>query len=200
MCLCVCPLHTLARHSVSFPNGSVKSRVEVTSKVTFEVTDSSSQGKIRNTRFEFPGSHISRQRRLHGLEPREAPSRRAPCEERSRHTYALPDSKLPSFCGPHHRCTGSRAHQDTMPSPRAPWPALSVVLILLCGRPPAALLCPHPCACYVPSEVHCTFRSLASVPAGISDHVERINLGFVPPLPLRVWLWLSMRGCAFTTL
>uniref|UniRef100_G3U0T6 Matrix remodeling associated 5 n=1 Tax=Loxodonta africana TaxID=9785 RepID=G3U0T6_LOXAF len=38
--------------------------------------------------------------------------------------------------------------------------------------------CPHPCACYVPSEVHCTFRSLASVPAGISKHVERINLGF----------------------
>uniref|UniRef100_H0XYA2 Matrix remodeling associated 5 n=1 Tax=Otolemur garnettii TaxID=30611 RepID=H0XYA2_OTOGA len=38
--------------------------------------------------------------------------------------------------------------------------------------------CPHPCACYVPSEVHCTFRSLASVPAGISKHVERMNLGF----------------------
>ncbi|XP_029786856.1 matrix-remodeling-associated protein 5 [Suricata suricatta] len=66
-----------------------------------------------------------------------------------------------------------------MPSSRAPWPALSVVLILLGGPPPAARACPHPCACYVPSEVHCTFRSLASVPAGISKHVERINLGFV---------------------
>ncbi|XP_042830805.1 matrix-remodeling-associated protein 5 [Panthera tigris] len=65
-----------------------------------------------------------------------------------------------------------------MPSSRARWPALSVVLILLWGHPPAALACPHPCACYVPSEVHCTFRSLASVPAGISKHVERINLGF----------------------
>uniref|UniRef100_A0A8D1QDC1 Matrix-remodeling-associated protein 5 n=1 Tax=Sus scrofa TaxID=9823 RepID=A0A8D1QDC1_PIG len=61
---------------------------------------------------------------------------------------------------------------------RAPWRALSVVLILVWGHPRAGLACPHPCACYVPSEVHCTFRSLASVPAGISKHVERINLGF----------------------
>ncbi|KAL2769037.1 matrix-remodeling-associated protein 5 precursor [Daubentonia madagascariensis] len=61
---------------------------------------------------------------------------------------------------------------------QAPWGALSVVLILVWGHPRAALACPHPCACYVPSEVHCTFRSLASVPAGISKHVERINLGF----------------------
>nr|XP_012314222.1 matrix-remodeling-associated protein 5 [Aotus nancymaae] len=61
---------------------------------------------------------------------------------------------------------------------RAHWGALSVVLILLWGHPGAALACPHPCACYVPSEVHCTFRSLASVPAGIAKHVERINLGF----------------------
>uniref|UniRef100_A0A8C6E7U7 Matrix remodeling associated 5 n=1 Tax=Moschus moschiferus TaxID=68415 RepID=A0A8C6E7U7_MOSMO len=70
------------------------------------------------------------------------------------------------------------AHQDEMPRTWAPWRALSVVLILLWGRPHVALACPHPCACYVPSEVHCTFRSLASVPAGISPHVERINLGF----------------------
>ncbi|NWW42519.1 MXRA5 protein, partial [Pedionomus torquatus] len=33
-------------------------------------------------------------------------------------------------------------------------------------------------ACYVPTEVHCTFRSLAAVPARISKHVERINFGF----------------------
>lgn len=62
----------------------------------------------------------------------------------------------------------------------AHWPALSVVLIVLWGHPRPTLACPHPCTCYVPSEVHCTFRSLASVPAGISKHVERINLGFVP--------------------
>ncbi|XP_036883594.1 matrix-remodeling-associated protein 5 [Sturnira hondurensis] len=62
--------------------------------------------------------------------------------------------------------------------PGAPWRALSVVLIVVWARPPAARACPRPCACYVPSEVHCTFRSLASVPAGISPQVERINLGF----------------------
>ncbi|XP_005406584.1 PREDICTED: matrix-remodeling-associated protein 5 [Chinchilla lanigera] len=61
---------------------------------------------------------------------------------------------------------------------RAPWGALSAVLIVIWSHPRAALSCPHPCACYVPSEVHCTFRSLAAVPAGISKHVERINLGF----------------------
>ncbi|KAM9576400.1 matrix-remodeling-associated protein 5-like [Trichechus inunguis] len=61
---------------------------------------------------------------------------------------------------------------------RARWGALSVVLILLWGHAGDVQACPHPCACYVPSEVHCTFRSLASVPAGISKHVERINLGF----------------------
>ncbi|XP_064134870.1 matrix-remodeling-associated protein 5-like isoform X1 [Loxodonta africana] len=66
---------------------------------------------------------------------------------------------------------------DKMPT-RARWGALSVVLILLWGHSCTAQACPHPCACYVPSEVHCTFRSLASVPAGISKHVERINLGF----------------------
>ncbi|XP_060089902.1 matrix-remodeling-associated protein 5 [Heteronotia binoei] len=56
--------------------------------------------------------------------------------------------------------------------------ALSVVLILSLGFPESTLACPHPCACYVPTEVHCTFRSLVAVPTRISKHVERINLGF----------------------
>uniref|UniRef100_A0A8C8RVR0 Matrix remodeling associated 5 n=1 Tax=Pelusios castaneus TaxID=367368 RepID=A0A8C8RVR0_9SAUR len=56
--------------------------------------------------------------------------------------------------------------------------ALSVVLIVSLGLPQITFACPHPCACYVPTEVHCTFRSLAAVPARISKHVERINLGF----------------------
>ncbi|XP_059857683.1 matrix-remodeling-associated protein 5 [Delphinus delphis] len=83
-------------------------------------------------------------------------------------------SRVPRL--PKDRCPGM-THPDKMPT-RAQWRALSVVLILLWGHPRAALACPYPCACYVPSEVHCTFRSLASVPAGISKHVERINLGF----------------------
>ncbi|NXN00401.1 MXRA5 protein, partial [Sylvia borin] len=56
--------------------------------------------------------------------------------------------------------------------------ALSVVLLLGLGLPPGALGCPQPCACYLPTEVHCTFRSLAAVPARIPRHVERINFGF----------------------
>ncbi|NXM66351.1 MXRA5 protein, partial [Serilophus lunatus] len=56
--------------------------------------------------------------------------------------------------------------------------ALSLVLMLGLGLPPGALGCPPPCACYLPTEVHCTFRSLAAVPARIAKHVERINFGF----------------------
>ncbi|KFP25096.1 Matrix-remodeling-associated protein 5 [Colius striatus] len=58
--------------------------------------------------------------------------------------------------------------------------ALSVVLMLGLGMglSPGALGCPQPCACYLPTEVHCTFRSLVAVPARISKHVERINFGF----------------------
>ncbi|NWR95245.1 MXRA5 protein, partial [Furnarius figulus] len=55
---------------------------------------------------------------------------------------------------------------------------LSVVLMLGLKLPPGTLGCPQPCACYVPTEVHCTFRSLAAVPARIAKHVERINFGF----------------------
>ncbi|XP_055023020.1 LOW QUALITY PROTEIN: immunoglobulin superfamily member 10, partial [Boleophthalmus pectinirostris] len=38
--------------------------------------------------------------------------------------------------------------------------------------------CPRSCACPQPTELHCTFRSLVSVPHNIQPHVERINLGF----------------------
>ncbi|KAH0624673.1 hypothetical protein JD844_032359 [Phrynosoma platyrhinos] len=55
---------------------------------------------------------------------------------------------------------------------------LSMVLIFSLGLPEISLACPRPCACYVPTEVHCTFRSLTAVPTSISKHVERINLGF----------------------
>ncbi|XP_075052579.1 matrix-remodeling-associated protein 5 [Mixophyes fleayi] len=52
------------------------------------------------------------------------------------------------------------------------------VIVISLRFPHSTLSCPHPCACYVNSEVHCTFRSLATVPTGIPKHVERINLGF----------------------
>ncbi|XP_015216958.2 matrix-remodeling-associated protein 5 [Lepisosteus oculatus] len=55
---------------------------------------------------------------------------------------------------------------------------LSLVLITVMAQAHTGVSCPHPCACYLSTEVHCTFRSLLSVPAGLPKHVERINLGF----------------------
>ncbi|XP_051566264.1 matrix-remodeling-associated protein 5-like [Myxocyprinus asiaticus] len=55
---------------------------------------------------------------------------------------------------------------------------IGLMLMLLISVPGSTSSCPRPCACYVPAEVHCTFRSLVAVPAGISTRVQRINLGF----------------------
>ncbi|XP_066455872.1 immunoglobulin superfamily member 10 isoform X1 [Eleutherodactylus coqui] len=38
--------------------------------------------------------------------------------------------------------------------------------------------CPRPCACYVKTEVHCTFRYLNAIPKQIQADVERINFGY----------------------
>ncbi|XP_056157051.1 matrix-remodeling-associated protein 5 [Lampris incognitus] len=63
-------------------------------------------------------------------------------------------------------------------------PAARVVVVLLlpllvAALPPGETLpCPRPCSCPLPTELHCTFRSLATVPRGISKQTERINLGF----------------------
>ncbi|KFO32804.1 Immunoglobulin superfamily member 10 [Fukomys damarensis] len=43
---------------------------------------------------------------------------------------------------------------------------------------PGSRACPRRCACYLSTEVHCTFRYLTSVPNNIPPDVERINLGF----------------------
>lgn len=72
--------------------------------------------------------------------------------------------------------------------------ALSVVLVLALGLPPGALGCPQPCACYLPTEVHCTFRSLAAVPARIPKHVERINFGFVWQLGANSFMLLVQKS------
>lgn len=39
--------------------------------------------------------------------------------------------------------------------------------------------CPRSCSCPQPTELHCTFRSLVSIPSTVSKHVERMNLGSV---------------------
>ncbi|XP_010790195.1 matrix-remodeling-associated protein 5-like [Notothenia coriiceps] len=38
--------------------------------------------------------------------------------------------------------------------------------------------CPRSCNCYQANEVHCTFRSLLSIPSGLPIHTRRINFGF----------------------
>nr|XP_020637564.1 immunoglobulin superfamily member 10 [Pogona vitticeps] len=43
---------------------------------------------------------------------------------------------------------------------------------------PGSYGCPKLCACYVPTEVHCTFRYLGTIPDHIPQNVERINLGY----------------------
>ncbi|XP_069753549.1 immunoglobulin superfamily member 10 [Narcine bancroftii] len=42
----------------------------------------------------------------------------------------------------------------------------------------ACLACPKPCACYTPTEIHCTFRYLNAIPENIQAQAERVNLGY----------------------
>ncbi|XP_053176206.1 immunoglobulin superfamily member 10 [Scomber japonicus] len=51
-------------------------------------------------------------------------------------------------------------------------------LLILAAVLPTSGDCPKPCACYVPTEVHCTFRYLTAIPDHIQPAVERINLGY----------------------
>ncbi|KAM8855976.1 matrix-remodeling-associated protein 5-like isoform 2-T3 [Spinachia spinachia] len=43
---------------------------------------------------------------------------------------------------------------------------------------PMGQACPRSCNCYQANEVHCTFRSLLTIPSGLPLHTRRINLGF----------------------
>ncbi|KAK2856684.1 hypothetical protein Q5P01_005419 [Channa striata] len=38
--------------------------------------------------------------------------------------------------------------------------------------------CPRACSCPEPTELHCTFRSLTTIPRSLNKHVEHMNLGF----------------------
>ncbi|XP_070813990.1 matrix-remodeling-associated protein 5 [Chaetodon trifascialis] len=55
---------------------------------------------------------------------------------------------------------------------------LQTLLVLILLPPVASVPCPRPCSCPQPTELHCTFRSLITIPAAVSKHVERMNLGF----------------------
>ncbi|KAM4693064.1 immunoglobulin superfamily member 10-like [Discoglossus pictus] len=53
-----------------------------------------------------------------------------------------------------------------------------IVSIWFIVLPNSSRACPKPCACYVSTEVHCTFRYLTVIPRQIQTDVKRINLGY----------------------
>ncbi|XP_052456112.1 immunoglobulin superfamily member 10-like [Carassius gibelio] len=53
-----------------------------------------------------------------------------------------------------------------------------VIMLVMVALPVVVRCCPRPCVCHQPTEVHCTFRSLLKLPAGVPKQVERMNLGF----------------------
>ncbi|XP_053315585.1 immunoglobulin superfamily member 10 [Spea bombifrons] len=53
-----------------------------------------------------------------------------------------------------------------------------LMILWLTILPNRSAACPKSCACYVPTEVHCTFRYLTLIPRHIQANVERINLGY----------------------
>ncbi|XP_069649070.1 immunoglobulin superfamily member 10 isoform X2 [Haliaeetus albicilla] len=55
---------------------------------------------------------------------------------------------------------------------------LGTLLALCLATLPGSIACPRLCACYVPTEVHCTFRYFTAIPPHIPPNVERINLGY----------------------
>ncbi|TDH06952.1 hypothetical protein EPR50_G00119240 [Perca flavescens] len=57
-------------------------------------------------------------------------------------------------------------------------PVALLTLLVLTLVVPMGQGCPRSCNCYQASEVHCTFRSLLTVPSGLPLHTRRINLGF----------------------
>eukprot|EP00063_Salmo_salar_P045676 XP_014020511.1 PREDICTED: immunoglobulin superfamily member 10-like [Salmo salar] len=55
--------------------------------------------------------------------------------------------------------------------------SLAVVVVLVTLVSPGGA-CPRPCSCYQPTELHCTFRSLLTIPQLLPQHTLHINLGF----------------------
>uniref|UniRef100_H3BVK1 Matrix remodeling associated 5 n=1 Tax=Tetraodon nigroviridis TaxID=99883 RepID=H3BVK1_TETNG len=54
----------------------------------------------------------------------------------------------------------------------------AVLLLMILASPGASTPCPRACSCPQPTEVHCTFRSLAVIPPAVPKYVKRMNLGF----------------------
>ncbi|KAK5861256.1 hypothetical protein PBY51_022667 [Eleginops maclovinus] len=53
-----------------------------------------------------------------------------------------------------------------------------LTLLVLTFVVPMGHACPRSCNCYQANEVHCTFRSLLSIPSGLPPYTRRINFGF----------------------
>ncbi|KAF6714514.1 Matrix-remodeling-associated protein 5 [Oryzias melastigma] len=58
------------------------------------------------------------------------------------------------------------------------WPSALLAASVLALVVSRSLSCPRSCNCYQTNEVHCTFRSLLTVPPGLPTQTRRINLGF----------------------
>ncbi|XP_038870209.1 matrix-remodeling-associated protein 5-like [Salvelinus namaycush] len=56
--------------------------------------------------------------------------------------------------------------------------SLYVVVVVLVTLVSPGGACPRPCSCYQPTELHCTFRSLLTIPQLLPQHTLHINLGF----------------------
>ncbi|KAM4558903.1 matrix-remodeling-associated protein 5-like [Odontesthes bonariensis] len=57
-------------------------------------------------------------------------------------------------------------------------PAALLLLLLIQIEVSRGQTCPRSCNCYQANEVHCTFRSLLTIPPGLPAYTRRINLGF----------------------
>nr|XP_019959389.1 PREDICTED: matrix-remodeling-associated protein 5 [Paralichthys olivaceus] len=55
---------------------------------------------------------------------------------------------------------------------------LQTMLVLMILPPVTSVSCPRPCSCPQPTELHCTFRSLNTIPDAVPKYVKRMNLGF----------------------
>nr|XP_055051712.1 immunoglobulin superfamily member 10 isoform X2 [Misgurnus anguillicaudatus] len=66
---------------------------------------------------------------------------------------------------------------DPKPKSKLLWRLVSLLCVLISVTHKSSA-CPKSCACYAPTEVHCTFRYLSEIPRDIQRTVERMNLGY----------------------
>lgn len=70
-------------------------------------------------------------------------------------------------------------------------PGALLALLVLKLVVPGGQSCPRSCNCYQASEVHCTFRSLLTIPVGLPAHTRRMNLGYGDDPGVKLQLTIS---------